>query len=391
MTDTLYLAWQYLKFHRVQSLLLIVALALIISVPVTLNRVLAAADAQLTARAEQTPLLVGARGSRLDLAMSSLYFSDDSPETITMASSERIWDSGLATAIPLYNRFRVQETPIIGTTLDYFRFRGLELASGRDLAILGEAVLGAAVAERRALSVGDAIVSSPDNLFDLAGAYPLKMKVVGVLEPTGSADDEAVFVDVKTAWVIEGIGHGHEDIDAEDTVGSDEPDNRVASGAVTQFREITEDNIDSFHFHGDPDQYPLTGVIAVPHDEKSATLLRGRYVDPDNAEQIVVPAAVIGSLLEHLFVIKAVFDVIIWVVALAAGLSIALAIFLSLQLRKPEMNTIYKLGSQRLTMLRLVSTEGALVLLCSLALATILTLSVQPLAESVTAGLLSGF
>ena len=38
------------------------------------------------------------------------------------------------------------------------------------------------------------------------------MPVVGILGPTRTADDQAVFVDLKTAWVIQGLGHGHQDV-----------------------------------------------------------------------------------------------------------------------------------------------------------------------------------
>ena len=58
------------------------------------------------------------------------------------------------------------------------------------------------------------MLSSPAGAFDVAGTFPLKMKVVGVLAPTGTADDEAVFVDLKTAWVIAGLAHGHTDVTA---------------------------------------------------------------------------------------------------------------------------------------------------------------------------------
>ena len=53
-------------------------------------------------------------------------------------------------------------------------------------------------------------MSDPLNVFDLSGTYPLKMRVVGVLEKSGSADDDAVFVDLHTEWIISGIGHGHQ-------------------------------------------------------------------------------------------------------------------------------------------------------------------------------------
>ena len=69
------------------------------------------------------------------------------------------------------------------------------------------------------LGVGDYVISSPESVFDLAGVYPLKMPVVGVLAPSFSPDDEAVFVDIKTTWVIQGLGHGHQNLNSRESIG----------------------------------------------------------------------------------------------------------------------------------------------------------------------------
>jgi len=93
------------------------------------------------------------------------------------------------------------------------------------------------------------------------------MSITGVLERTDSPDDEAVFVDVKTAWVIAGLAHGHQDLSkpqASSQVLKKEDGVIVGNAAVVQYNEIAPDNIDSFHFHGDPSGFPLTAVIAVP-------------------------------------------------------------------------------------------------------------------------------
>ncbi|MHA7879913.1 MAG: ABC transporter permease [Saccharospirillum sp.] len=377
-----YLAWRYLNFHRRQTAVLVLVLAVIMAVPALLNTTLQATDARLTERADGTPLLIGARGSRLDLAMSSLYFSDDRPEPVSMAASEAIWDSGLAMAIPLYNRFRVQDDPVIGTTLDYFSFRDLTLAEGRSLTVLGDAVVGAQVAQRRNLQPGDTLITSPDNLFDLAGAYPLRLTVSGILNPANSADDDAIFVDVKTAWVIEGIGHGHDDALMNE-------DGEV-NASIEQFREITEANRDTFHFHGDPNSYPITGVIAVPYDQRALTLLRGRYLDTQQAEQAVVPATVIGALLDQLIAIKRLVDAVVLVILVATLISVSLAIALTLKLRQRELYTLFKLGARRSLTARLVFAESLIVLVFSAALAVILTLTLNPLATAAATRLLVG-
>ncbi|MGB5537847.1 MAG: ABC transporter permease, partial [Thiogranum sp.] len=266
----------------------------------------------------------------------------------------------LAVAVPLYVRFQARGFPIVGTTLDYFDFRQLKLAAGTPFGLLGECVIGAAVAQKIGLKPGDSLLSSPESVFDLAGVYPLKMRVTGVLAPTHSADDLAVLVDVKTAWVIEGLVHGHEDVtrSRDSSVIIERSESNVTANAkLMQYTEITEANIDAFHLHGNPADYPLTAVIALPHDDKAATILRGRYQDTDSLYQIVPPADVIDTLMTTIFRIRNVLDAVILFVGLATLMALMLVFALSLRLRQREIDTIFKLGCSRLTIAQLLGAE----------------------------------
>lgn len=389
MIASLYIAWRYLVFNKARTATLVACITLIAVVPLALQLLLDESEQQLLSRATSTPLVAGARGSALDLVMSTLYFDDETPELISMASSRRILESGLAAPIPLYVRFRARELPIVGTTIEYFDFRGLTIRDGRSLALLGECVLGAAAAERLSLGPGDTIVSSPESLFDLAGVYPLKMKVVGVLERSNSPDDLGVFVDVKTAWVIQGLGHGHDDLrEATDpTIVLKRGDGNVAASSKLPFyNEIIAANLHSFHFHGDPAVYPLTAVIAAPRDGKSATILRGRYVSGEDAEQIVVPVDVVDGLLQSIFRVKNVLDAVVAMVGVATVLAVVLVFALSLRLRQREFDTVFKLGSSRLTVIRLVSAEILLIgLVCAVLCSLLLWLTAQAAPELVRA------
>lgn len=392
MRDSLYLALAYLRFHWLKSAILALAAALILAVPLAVHLLLDAGERRLTARAAATPLVVGARGSTLDLVMNALYFTADRPAPATMAAAEEIWTSGLAEAIPLHIRFEAQGRPIVGTTLDYFPFRGLALAEGRMLAMLGEAVLGAEAARRLGLGPGDAVISTPETLFDIAGAYPLKMTVVGVLAPTGGPDDGAIFVDIKTAWVIAGIGHGHDDpgaVPGEGMVLEQGEGNVVAGAALPTFTEITPANIDSFHFHGDPAAYPVSAVIALPHDFRSGVILRGRYLDAAGPLQALVPAEVMERLLASILRIARLLDLVVLVTGLAALLAVALAFFLSLQLRGPEIATAFRLGARRGAIARMIAAEAALILAAALVLAGLAALAVLATADETALRLLA--
>lgn len=181
MIDSLYLAWKYLSFNKVKTVTLIACITLISFLPGALQLLLNESERQLMSRAVSTPLVVGAKGSALDLVMNSLYFDDEVPELISMSATDQVMDTDLALPIPLYVRFHVRNYPIVGTTLDYFEFRKLKIAHGRQIAVLGDCVVGAAAAKALNVEPGDSLVSSPQTLFDLAGIYPLKMKVTGIL------------------------------------------------------------------------------------------------------------------------------------------------------------------------------------------------------------------
>lgn len=361
--NALYLAFAYLRFHWGRSLVMVSVAALILFVPVATHLLLSASERTLTARAETTPLILGAKGSALDLTMAALYFSEERPEVVPMAEVEAVWDSGLGTPIPLHSAFSSSGFRIVGTTLDYFDFRDLSFAQGRGLAILGEAVVGARVAEDLGKEPGDTLVSSPENLFDLDGVYPLEMPIVGVLAPTSTADDDAIFVDIKTAWVIQGIGHGHEDVvTASDVAAGLEV---TANAGVVQYQRITQENIASFHFHGGEDDYPATAVIVVPNDARAGTILQGRYLGPEGRTQLFEPASVVEGLVDRIFRIKSLLDVVTAIIAVAALAAVGLAVFLGYRLRASEIATAVKLGARRGMVLRLLAAETVTLLFLS--------------------------
>jgi putative ABC transport system permease protein len=339
--------------------------------PTGLEILLDESEHQLMSRAEVTPLIVGAKGSALDLVMNTLYFDDELPEFINMDAAERVSESALGLPIPVYIRFRARGFPIIGTTLDYLKARSLAVVEGRSLAVLGDCVVGAKVAAALDLSPDASIISSPESLFDLAGVYPLKMKVVGVLGANHTSDDLGIFVDLKTSWVIQGLGHGHQDVTqlTDTTLIYERTDRNVtATPKLFHFNEITEENLNTFHFHGDLTDYPITAVIVIPKDPKSETLLRGRYLSKEERHQIIKPTEVIDGLLQNIFRIKNVLDAVIGVVALATFLAMILVFVLSLRLRQREIETIFKLGCRKGTIARLLGAEVGIILLASAAL-----------------------
>jgi putative ABC transport system permease protein len=384
----MFLGWKYLAHHRLKATILVASVTLMVFLPAATRLLVAESAEALTARADQTPLLLGSAGSPLELVLNALYFHPQQPPPLTHGDFVTLRDTGLARAIPLYTRFQSRGDPIVGTALEYFEFRGLTLAQGHWMGMLGECVVGAGIAAERGLAVGDSLLSAPETVFDIAGVYPLKLRVTGILQTGGTADDDAIFVDYRTAWVVEGLGHGHQDLQAP---GSEAGVLNRTAGLVTanaslvQYAEITRENVGEFHFHGAPDDFPLTSVVVVPPDDKNATMLRGRYQENDQGLQMVLPSSVLDDLVRTVFTVQnyVVFGLALLAVSTAAV--ITLVFLLSHQLRRGEFRTLQRIGASRGYVAALILSEIGFVVLASTALASGMLLLVRACAPAMMA------
>ncbi|TWT81371.1 FtsX-like permease family protein [Planctomycetes bacterium CA13] len=375
MNDTLYLAWRYLVYHRIKSAILVLAIALIVLIPAVLQVLVRQGQQQLTSRAVTTPLLLGAKGSPLELTLNSLYYGSGVPEMIKYGDCSDVAYTENVDAIPLHVRFRSQSAPIVGTSLEYFDFRGLSVQEGALLKRLGDCVVGANVARQRGLSAGDSVISSPESALGIADEYPLKMRITGVLASSATPDDDAIFVDLKTAWVIEGLGHGHFDLSDEraaENVLSRDGNKITANASVRQYQEVTDENIRSFHFHGRRSTFPITAVLALPEDRRSMSMLLGDYQDNDTV-QLVRPVEVVEELLQTVFAIQ---NLVLTALVLTGAVTLLLVVVvfvLSLKQRAREIETMAKIGGSRGRILGVLATEVGFVIVLGVGIASGLT------------------
>ena len=329
----------------------------------------------MMARADATPLIVGAKGNSTDLVINTLYFEQTEIDALNLRTIDALNGTGFGYSIPMVSFFKAREFSIIGTNLDYFHFRNLSVGEGRMLRYVGECVLGKRVAERLDLHPGDSLLSSPENFLDLAGVYPLEMEVVGILESSDTPDDFAVFTDLKTNWIIMGLGHGHQDlqnVNDPTLVLERDSTNVTASAKLFLYNRVDGRDVGSFHFHGNIKDYPITSILFIPDSPKSATLLRGRFETGEMTDQIVIPSIVVDNLLQNIFRVKQIFNTVFILVGVATLFILGLIVMLTLRLRKDEMYTMFTIGSSRNKILEIIGFELLITAFLSLVLAVIL-------------------
>lgn len=376
MKSVLLLAWRYVAYHRLATVILTACIALVLVLPLAMHLLIAEYQPALLSRARATPLLLGPRGNRFDLTLKALYFRESALDPVPMSELDALRETGLAEAIPLHVRYTARRYPVVGTTIDYFEFRGLHAERGTLPLILGQCVLGSKAAAELGLGPGDYLFTDQKSLYDISKTYPLKMQIAGVLAASGTADDEAVFVDIKTAWVVEGITHGHQAVEQAIDPAlllNRTKENVTTNLSIMEYNEVTPENIDSFHVHAARDALPITAVIVMPRDEKSSVLLKSRYGLSKEAS-LLVPEEVIAEMFELIFKVKKLLDANFGIVVLSTAMFVVLVVLLSRRLRQREMETMRRIGCSRERIVALQAAELGIVLVMSLALTAPLAL-----------------
>lgn len=390
MRNAFYLAVRYLYGARGRSLVLVLGVAVALFLPLFTWRGADYLEARLLERARSSPILLGQAGNEVDLTLATLYFRGGVGGSVPYELGAAVDGS----AVALHVGHSAAGRPVLGTDTDYFSVRSLEPAAGRLPVWIGETVAGAALARELRLEVGDTVRSDSSNLYNLSGAYPLLLEVVGILRPTGGPDDEIWITDIKTSWAMDGLFHGHDTVQAGPTTGTepdiaasnrpgtgeeiegrgesdgngtgnpdeiDEADHVEASAALFLFSEITRSNRHTFHLHGEPGKAPVTAFLVHPSDRRAHDQILGDFA-VDGLHQAVRPSRVVRSLLDIVLRLQDALQTYFALVALSTFCFFALVMVLGLRLRRRELALMARLGCDRGTLAQMIGAEIVLVL-----------------------------
>ena len=156
-------------------------------------------------------LVVGSKGSPLQLILSSVFQADAPTGNIPLEEAREIAARrGVRQAIPMALGDSYRSRRIVGTRPSYADLYEAELEEGRWWTAPLEVVVGHDVAAEIGLSVGDTFASV--HGFESEGhSHEEPLLVVGVLGGTGAVVDRLILTSVETVWHVHGIHEEHED------------------------------------------------------------------------------------------------------------------------------------------------------------------------------------
>ena len=269
-------------------------------------------------------MVIGAKGSPLQLILSSMYHIDAPTGNIPLEAATPFLNPKhplIETAIPLSLGDNYQGNRIVGTTPAFLDLYEAEIGEGNLWSKDFECVVGANVAKDKALKIGSAFHSAHGLVHDDLMAHAHHDFVVsGILKPTGSVADQLILTSTETIW------HVHEEEDAE-------PD-------------------------AEKEEKAITSILVKFRGQNFRTLSMPRAINENTNMQAATPAIQMNQLYANIGVGE---KALRWLAALIIGVSmvsIFISLFSSLKERKYELAIMRVMGASPGKNFALILTEG---------------------------------
>lgn len=350
--NLLTLSWKYLSFRPLATGLNVILLAFGLAIITVLLLVQHQFEQKMTRDAAGIDLVVGAKGSPLQLILSSVYHIDFPTGNIKMEEAQRISRSRLVKqVIPLAMGDNVQGLRILGTNHDYLDLYAVKFAAGKAWDKPFEVTLGAESAQILGLKLGDTFSGSHGISVGSHDHDQHAFRVTGILAPSGKVVDRLVLTSIESVW------YTHDEGGDAEPISSDEASLAVEEGTL-------EEGID-------PHLLPVAARgFPISNQEREVTTLLIRYRNPMAAIQLprminsgttmqaASPAFEMSRLFELLGVGISLLKGLALALVVIAGLSIFIALYNSLKERKYDLAILRTLGASRGQLVALVFLEG---------------------------------
>ncbi len=326
------IAWKNTWFKPLNTFLSIVLLTASVSIISILILLQNQFEEKFSASMDNIDLVLGAKGSPLQLILSSVYQIDAPPGNILYTEAEAWMNKPMVeSAVPLAYGDNYLGYKIVGTTDNYLKHFHLKLNQGKIFSNDLEVVVGSEIAKIIGLKIGDTFFGTHGDAEEGEVHDHHAYKVVGILEPSGKVADQLILSNIASVWHM----HDHEH----------------------------EGNTEEAHVHAE-------GEIHHPHEGKeiTAVLLKLRNnmakmtwprIIPQNTNmQAASPALEVNRLFALFGVGISALKYLAYGIMLISGISIFVALYNTLKERKYEFALLRITGASKLQLLWLVLLES---------------------------------
>lgn len=197
------LVWRFLRERPWQFALAGTLCALGLASAISIIGLQSLLETHARRQAQGIDIVVGAKGSALQNVLAAVYYLDVPNGNIPLAEVDKLRANPyVARAIPIALGDSVAGARIVGTTPEFISFYGATIASGALPTAPMDAVIGAALASRTGLKIGDNFVGA-HGLGEGGPEHDSQpYRVSGVLKPTGRVIDQTAVTPIESVWLV---------------------------------------------------------------------------------------------------------------------------------------------------------------------------------------------
>lgn len=338
-----FLVWSYLKAKPLNTVLNILLLALGIAVITILLLFNNQLQQKIAENAKGIDLVVGAKGSPLQLILCNIFHIDFPTGNIKLSEAERLIKHPLIKkTIPMALGDSYQGFRIVGTNHDYPDLYHAQLATGTWWSNDLEVTVGANAAELLRLKLGDTFTSAhglgAGGHIHEENHYVIK----GIMKRTGSVLDNLILTNIESVWKVH-EEHGEEE---EHYEGSKSKVQIIKPSFLVPTIEASDTTKE------------ITSLL-IQYRNPLAAIQLPRYINSQSNFQAASPAFETARLFSILGVGVDILMGFAYVLIFISGLSIFIALYNSLKERQYDLAIMRSMGASRAKLFITVLLEGS--------------------------------
>jgi len=355
------LALSYLRDRPLTTALNVLLLTISVAMLILLLQLGNQAGQKFERDARGVDLVVGAKGSPLQLILSSVFHVDQPTGNVPYSSLALLRrDPAVARAVPLALGDNFRGYRIVGTDESFADLYGTAIAEGRTFDSPLDAVLGAGVAAQTGAELGQRFVGSHGLQEDSGGDQGhdhAPFEVVGILESTGTVVDRLILTSYETVWDVHGIEHDDHDHDGHEGDDHEGHDHADESGEGTDAAPQGAPQI--LQAQGNGLEQELTALL-VTYRNASGAIRIPALINRQTEMQSAVPATETARLLELLGSSLEGMRLFAWLLAVTGGLAIFVALLNMARTREGDLALLRVMGASRVQVFVTVVMEGVI-------------------------------
>ena len=281
-------------------------------------------------------MVVGAKGSPLQLILSSVYHIDSPTGNISLEEAEKISKNRMVgSSIKLLYGDNFKGYRIVGAEKKFIELYNGKIKKGKNLSKPFEVLVGSKVYSKLKIDIGDDLISS-HGLRETGESHDdQSFKVVGLLEPSNSVIDQLIITLPQSVWDVHG-NHGHEEEHEHD------------------HEEEHEHDHNEEHQHDDRE---ITAML-IKFKSPMNIIQFPRQINETTNLQAAVPSYEISRLFKLFGFGIETLSYLAYLIIIVSGFSLFINLFNSMRERKYEMALIRTLGASRLQLSTMIIFES---------------------------------